>query len=61
MWGVDLDVIARRFGREYVDHFAAEAQPHVDAFRLEQKENTVILTDEGKLLADSIASDLFKA
>jgi oxygen-independent coproporphyrinogen-3 oxidase len=61
MWGVDLDVIARRFGREYVDHFAAEAQPHVDAFRLEQKENTVILTDEGKLLADRIASDLFKA
>lgn len=60
MWGTDLDIIKTTFGQEYLDHFIHEAEEHFGSSNILQEKNKVFLTDKGKLLADKIASDLFK-
>jgi oxygen-independent coproporphyrinogen III oxidase len=60
MWGVDLDYLAKEFGQPAIDHLLCEAGPHLDVQHLVQKENKLFLSDRGKLVADRVASDLFK-
>lgn len=58
-WGVDLQKIRQEFG---IDLFQ-ENQKYLEQLRYEQKirvqDQQLILTNQGKLLADRIASDLF--
>jgi oxygen-independent coproporphyrinogen-3 oxidase len=58
MEGIDLAAIARRFGAATADDLQKRAQPHIGRGTIRQTEN-LVLTNEGKLLADGIAADLF--
>ncbi|MCW3105358.1 MAG: putative oxygen-independent coproporphyrinogen oxidase [Bacteroidetes bacterium] len=60
MWGTSLDHISRSFGDELLQNCLAEAEKYIRSGDLLTKENKLFLTDKGKLIADRIASDLFK-
>jgi oxygen-independent coproporphyrinogen-3 oxidase len=59
MWGCDLNKIADRFGNEPADHFFNLVTKYLASGDLIEKSGIYYLTDEGKLFADGIASDLF--
>ncbi len=59
MWGADLNVIETKFGKEYVSHCLTEAAEYIDNKDIRKEENTLFLSDKGKLFADRIASSLF--
>ena len=59
MWGIDMEYIKTRFGTEINNHCLLNAQEYINNYYLEQTNNNIILTDEGKLIADKICSDLF--
>lgn len=60
MWGTSLDHISRSFGDELLQNCLNEAAKYIRSEDLIAKENKLFLTDKGKLIADRIASDLFK-
>lgn len=57
-WGADLEYINQLHDR-YQHHFLQIAQAYLDAGHMVRKENTFRLTEDGKLLADRIAMELF--
>lgn len=59
MWGSDLGYIEKVFGIPYLTHCMAEARPYLESKKLLLKENKLFLSDQGKLFADKIASELF--
>mgnify|MGYP003593695901 CR=1 FL=1 len=59
MWGCDLKFIEHEFGIAFLTHCKKEAATYIHTLHLEEKNNTLFLTEKGKLLADKIASDLF--
>lgn len=58
MEGIDLDAVNRRFGATAAQALLQRAQPHILQGKIVQTEK-LVLTNEGKLLADGIAADLF--
>lgn len=58
-WGCDLDYIKEHFGIEYLDYLLKHSQSFLESGKLIRAENKLILSSQGKLLADKIASDLF--
>lgn len=60
MWGTDLGYIENNFGKEYSEYCLKEAERYLLADDLSNEKNKLFLTDKGKLIADRIASDLFK-
>ncbi len=61
MWGVNLEQISSTYGKFFVNDTLKNIKPFVERNWLEQQENTLLLTAEGKLFADYIASELFLA
>jgi oxygen-independent coproporphyrinogen III oxidase len=59
MWGCDLNKIREEFGEEIALHFSGLVKQHVKSGHIIEKKSIYYLTDEGKLYADRIASDLF--
>jgi oxygen-independent coproporphyrinogen-3 oxidase len=59
MWGCDLDKIRKEFGTELAVRSWQLAVQFIDSGLMVEKEGVYYLTDEGKLFADGIASDLF--
>jgi oxygen-independent coproporphyrinogen-3 oxidase len=59
MWGCDLDVIGEKFGVSRASFCNEEAEYYLQSGKLVQKGNLLILSEEGMLFADRIASDLF--
>lgn len=59
IWGVDLGYIEKMFGKELLSNCMKEANSYFELEYLIKKENKLLLTDKGKLLADKISSDLF--
>jgi oxygen-independent coproporphyrinogen-3 oxidase len=59
IWGSDLLYMKRQFGEELWAHCLKEAAPYLLSKQLIQRDNKLFLTDNGKLFADKIASDLF--
>ncbi len=59
MWGTDLNYIEQTFGKEYSAHSLTEAEKYVETKKVLHQKNKLLLSDEGKLFADKIASDLF--
>lgn len=55
MWGVTLKEIPEQFQA----HFKTEAEKWLASGDMENKEGVFVLTEQGKLLADRIASDVF--
>ncbi|MGQ0827836.1 MAG: radical SAM family heme chaperone HemW [Bacteroidota bacterium] len=60
MWGTDLKYIEQYFGKNYFGHCLMEAERYIQTQDIINKENKLILSDKGKLIADKIASDLFQ-
>jgi len=59
IWGCDLNRIRREFGEEFAVRSSQLAAQFIDSGLMVEKEGVFYLTDEGKLFADGIASELF--
>jgi len=59
MWGIEIKTITDRFGPVMTGHFHDAVSEYLSSGKVIQKEGTYFLSDEGKLWADRIASDLF--
>ena len=59
MWGCDLNKIRHEFGEEFAFRISHFAFRFIDSGLMVEKEGVYYLTDEGKLFADGIASELF--
>ena len=57
--GLSLEVIQNKFSGSERKRIENEAKNYINKRQMIQKERSLILTDEGKLFADGIASDLF--
>ena len=58
-WGVDIDFLKTNFNSSFVAHFIKESKTYILDNSLIQKGNFYTLSQNGKLLADRIASELF--
>ena len=59
--GISVGTIEQRWGKLAAGSVLARAKKHIDINHLAMKNETILLTREGKFLADGIASDLFEA
>jgi oxygen-independent coproporphyrinogen III oxidase len=59
VWGCDRSVLRQRFGEDVYAHFCRNASPFLEKELLVEKNGIILLTADGKLLADHIASGLF--
>lgn len=59
MWGVDLDKVATDFGSDYQRYLLANSQVFLDKEQLIINNQSIKLTEAGKLYADAIAAELF--
>ena len=59
IWGVNLDYVNNQFGKEALENFKKQVIKWENKGKIKQYEGTYILTKNGKLFADAIASDLF--
>ena len=59
MWGCDLRKIGVEWGDDYRKSLLKEATAFIETGRLMNKGDKLFLTQDGKLFADGIASDLF--
>ncbi|WP_316835745.1 radical SAM family heme chaperone HemW [Pedobacter nutrimenti] len=59
MWGVDLEKIKASYGKTFYEETVYNAKPFLERNWITQQEQKILLTPEGKLFADHIASELF--
>lgn len=59
-WGCDLHYIRETFGNVYLEYLLKQSQIFLQSGKIIHSENKLKLTSEGKILADKIASDLFR-
>ena len=58
--GLDLNLVENKFGKDAAGKLASESRKYLASKKMNKSESGhLILTREGKLLADGIASDLF--
>ena len=59
MWGVDLNKIKHAFGKTFVEETLHNIKPFLERNWLLHENEKLLLTADGKLFADYIASELF--
>jgi oxygen-independent coproporphyrinogen-3 oxidase len=59
MWGCDLNTIEKKFGDIPAAHFSKLASRYLQSGEMIETSGIYSLTDQGKLFADGIASNLF--
>ncbi|HPR59147.1 MAG TPA: radical SAM family heme chaperone HemW [Bacteroidales bacterium] len=59
MWGCDPAIVKKKFGDMYYNHLMQGITKWIEKDLLIMDKGKIILTDQGKLFADGIASDLF--
>jgi len=59
MWGTDLMYIRETFGVDAETHCTTESEFYLHSGKLIRMGHALVLTEEGMLIADRIASDLF--
>ena len=59
IWGIDKNIIKKRYGDEIKSHFLKEIKKWETKKYIDSKSTIYTLTSKGKVFADSIASDLF--
>jgi oxygen-independent coproporphyrinogen-3 oxidase len=59
IWGINPAFISKEFGEKTLNTFLSDVEPYVSSGHLQWKQDSLILSQTGKLLADKIASDLF--
>lgn len=60
-WGVDYEYLERTYPSDFITEIKEPLEAYMTAGKVENKENHIVLTQAGKLIADQIASDLFIA
>jgi oxygen-independent coproporphyrinogen-3 oxidase len=58
-WGCDTAMIRSRFGEELLHHFLRVSAPFVDKGLMKNELSRFTLSDQGKLFADKIVSEIF--
>lgn len=59
MWGCDIRKIRDKFGERVASEFLLLSKPFLQDGKMKEENSAYLLTDEGKLFADGIASSLF--
>jgi oxygen-independent coproporphyrinogen-3 oxidase len=59
MWGTDLNKITLDFGKQFLNDTLKAIKPFIERQWLINQDDHLVLTQEGKLFADYIASELF--
>ncbi|MBI2968832.1 MAG: radical SAM family heme chaperone HemW [Bacteroidetes bacterium] len=59
MWGCDIEIILKTFGRKYYSGCMAAIQKYIDRNEIVKKGGKLFLTNTGKLFADRISAELF--
>lgn len=59
MEGLDLSIVRSKFGNKSYDMLKSESRKYIDGKKLQEENERLVLTKEGKLFADGIAADLF--
>ena len=57
--GINLEKVNIEFGENYLNKLLAESKTYLNSGKIILKENHLILTNSGKLIADRISSDFF--
>src|SRR5690606_20235257 len=60
-WGVDYAYLEKTFDPDFLSEMRKSLDIYIDEEKVENKEGHYVLTEQGKLIADQIASDLFVA
>lgn len=60
MWGCDLAHISQEFGPELLQQLLLQAELFIDRRQMIKENGRLLLTNAGKLMADGIASELFR-
>ena len=60
IWGLDLIQVEKSFGKIFLDDCMQNVKSYIKSEDVLLEENKLYLSDKGKLIADKIASDLFK-
>jgi putative oxygen-independent coproporphyrinogen III oxidase len=58
MWGIDLDFIERKFDKEGYDYIVNLSGKFINYGLMYQVKNTLVLTNQGKMISDNIISEL---
>lgn len=58
MWGIDLDFIEMKFDKESYDYIINLSGKFISYGLMSQIKNTLILTNQGKMISDNIISEL---
>lgn len=58
MWGIDLKYLEENYSKEAVDYCTGLSKRFIDYGIITKKGDSLILTDQGKLVADNIISEL---
>ncbi|WP_118193267.1 radical SAM family heme chaperone HemW [Albibacterium indicum] len=58
-WGVDYAYLEKTFDSDFLLEMRKPLDMYIDKGKIENKEGHYVLTEQGKLIADQIASDLF--
>lgn len=58
MWGIDLEYIERTFDKEAYDYIHSMSTKFREYGLMKEEKNTLILTDQGKMISDNIISGL---
>jgi oxygen-independent coproporphyrinogen-3 oxidase len=59
MWGADLNYINKYFGEEIMNDLTEQSKDYEDKGWMLISTDKLVLTAQGKLFADKIASELF--
>jgi oxygen-independent coproporphyrinogen III oxidase len=60
IWGIDLGYLEKIFGNEYAEDCLNSAKSFIETGLIDHSENKLLLSDEGKMLADKIIMELFR-
>ncbi|MDY0097890.1 MAG: radical SAM family heme chaperone HemW [Bacteroidales bacterium] len=58
MWGIDLDYVEKTFDKEGYDYLTNLAGKFINYGLMNQDKNTLVLTNQGKMISDNIISEL---
>ena len=58
-WGIDIDEVEEKFGKNYTDLLIKETTHLLDEKLVKTDKNKIHITEKGKFLSDGIASKLF--
>lgn len=59
MWGINLDEVEKVFGQDVCSQITREAERFLESGQLELRQNHLVLSSTGKVIADHIMSALF--